>query len=254
MNASLFRNKVLVALVVLILITTGVQAQRTVSSRNLFWSSLVFNYKFNERWTLVNDALFRLETSDGDIFQTGIRSGIQYKISLSLQLTFGGCAFLHYSNPDGRSSQPELRTWQEAGRKFDFGIHHSFFPRIRFEQRFFRENDDAELVDEFTFHTCRLRLRVEYFYSLGDPRKQRWSLVTGDEIMFHRRGNGFSSHDQNRAWAGFAYKINPSFTAQLTYLHIYQQRTHTVFDQFHVIRLTLQFTGQNRQQIDDSQK
>ncbi len=247
-------KKYLVVLALLITTFLPAQTSRTVNTRNLFWGSVTLHYKLNEKWSIVNDALFRIETTDGDIFQSGIRSGLQYKNAFGIQLTAGGCAFLHYSNPNGRPSRPELRPWQEAGRKFDFGIHHSFYPRVRFEQRFFKEYDGTELADEFNFHTYRLRFRAEYFYSLGDSGTRRWSLVLGDEIMFHRRENGFTSHDQNRIWVGFAYKITASFAAQLTYLHIYQQRARTIFDQFHVIRLTLQFTGQTRQQIDDSQK
>jgi hypothetical protein len=239
----LVRNKVLVTLVA-VSFATGVRAQHTVSTRNLFWGSVVFNYKFNDRWTLVNDGLFRFETTDGDIFQSGLRSGLQYKNALGVQFTTGGCVFLHYSNPNGKPSRPELRPWQEAGRKFDFGIHHSFLPRIRFEQRFFREYVGDELAEKYTFHSWRLRFRAEYNYFIGDSGRRKWSFVIGDEIMFHRRGNGFTSHDQNRVWVGCAFKVNPAFTAQLTYLHIYQQRTSMAFDQFHVIRLTLQLAGQ----------
>lgn len=254
LSQSSFRLKFVFALVVVAVTATSALAQRTVSTRNLFWGAVVFNYQFSERYSLVSDAVFRFELQDGDIFQAGIRSGLQYTTSKAFQWTAGGYLLFHYPNPNGIPARPELRPWQDFGKKFEVGIHHLFFPRIRFEQRFFKEYSGVNLADEFTFHSFRLRLRVEYFYLFGDPDNQRWSFILGEEFLFHRRENGFTSQDQNRIWTGFAYKFNPVFTAQLTYLHINQQRAGTIFDQFHVIRLTLQFTGKKRLESDASHK
>lgn len=254
MSLSPFRLKVVFALVAFALIATSAYAQRTVSTRNLFWGATVFNYQFNERYSIVSDAVFRFELQNGDIFQAGIRSGLQYTTSKAFQWTAGGYLLLHYPNPNGIQARPEIRVWQDFGRKFEAGIHHVLFPRIRFEQRIFKEYSGVNLADEFTFHSLRLRLRVEYFYLLGETGNQRWTFLAGEEFMFHRKENGFTSQDQNRIWAGLAYKFNPIFTAQLTYLYINQQRTSTIFDQFHVIRLVLQFTVKKRQENDHAHK
>lgn len=254
LSRSSFRLKFVFALVVVSLTATSASAQRTTTTRHLFWGSVVFNYQFNERFTLVSDGLYRFELTDGDVFQTGIRSGLQFKTSRGYQWIAGGYFLLHYPNPNGNPARPELRSWQEFNRKFESGIHHIFFPRIRFEQRFIKEYSGNELADDFTFHSYRLRLRAEYFYAFGKSENQRWSIVLGEEIMFYRRGSGFTSHEQNRVWTGFAYKFTPAFTAQLAYLHIYLQRTSSIFDQYHVIRLTLQFTGKKRPENDDAHK
>lgn len=235
-------------LVVILLVTTSLSAQtpRTVSTRNLFWGAVSLNWKFNPKWSLVSDALFRYEYTDGDIFQSGIRSGISYKTSNGIQLTAGGVFFLHYPDPNGKVPRPEIRGWEEIGRKFDFGIHQTFFPRIRLEQRYFEEYNGDQPADRFTFNSWRLRLRAEYSFSFAHRDSSGWSLVAGDELMFHRKPDGFTSMDQNRVWGGFAYKFNHHVAIQTTYIHIFQQRNSTLFDQLHVLRLTLQFSIQNR--------
>jgi hypothetical protein len=241
---------------VFIICGLSVQAQspRIISTRDLIWTGISFNMKFSDRWMFVSDGLYRFEYADGDAFQAGIRAGGRYTTAKGWQLTAGGVYFLHYPNPNGLVPRPELRGWQEIAKRWDVGVHHVLYPRIRFEQRFFREYHGTELEDRYKLSTIRLRLRGEYFYGIGAKGEQNWSIVAGDEIMFHAHSDGFTTLDQNRAWIGPQYRFSDNFTTQITYVHILQQRTSVAFEQFHVIRLTLQFTGERRTQIDNFQK
>lgn len=247
-------KKYLVVLAMIITTFLSAQTSRTVNTRNLFWGSVTLNYKLNEKWAIVSDALFRIEVPDGDIFQTGMRAGAMYTTSNKWQWAGGGVYFQHYPNPNGKVPRPELRGWQECGRRFNFGIHHTVFPRVRFEQRFIKEYEDDELAEHTTFHSWRLRLRCEYSYAIGAEGEQKWSIVVGDEFMFFRSGTGLSGMDQNRVRGGFAYKFSEAFTLQTTYIHILQQRSSALYDQYHVLRLTLQFSLQRPPQNDTFQK
>lgn len=209
-------------------------------NRNLLWLSANVNYQFRKQWTSVNDLQFRLEYSDGDLYQLAARSGITYKTGSGYQFTAGGAFFLHYPNPNGRVPRQEFRTWEEVSKKWEFGIHHSLYPRIRLEQRFFREYDGDVLADQFGFSSWRLRLRAEYAYSIG-KENPRWSLIVGDEFMIQRKANGFTAMDQQRAWAGIAYKFSKLLSVQMIYLNVIQQRNSDLYDQLHVIRATIQF-------------
>lgn len=238
-------KKYLIVLVLFITTMLSAQTPRTIVTRNLFWGAASLNWKFTPQWSLVSDALFRFEYTDGDIFQSGVRSGISYTTGNGFQLTAGGVFFLHYPNPNGEVPRPEIRGWEEVGRKFDFGIHHTFFPRIRIEQRYLKDYVGNELADHFEFNSWRLRLRAEYFLSFANRDSAGWSFVAGDEFMFHRKTDGFTSMDQNRAWAGFAYRFNENITVQTTYIHIFLQKNSSQFEQLHVLRLALQFSIQN---------
>jgi hypothetical protein len=232
-------KKYLVVLTILITTLLTAQTAPVISTRNVAWGSVNVNYRLNQVWTSVNDFQYRQELSDGDLIQLSIRTGISYRTRKQILFTGGVAFFLLYPNPNGAVPRQEFRIWEEAGRKFNFRKRHIVYPRLRFEQRFIREYLGSVLEDAFTFNTFRLRLRADYTYEFGI--ELRWSIFTGDEYMIHRRGDGFTTFDQNRLWAGAGYKVNDVLQIQLNYLHIYQRRTSALHDQFHVIRLTLQF-------------
>lgn len=230
------------------------QSPSIISTRNLVWGAASLNYRFTTHWATVSDILYRVEYTDGDVFQAGIRAGGRYITTKNWLLTAGPAYFLHYPDPNGRPPRQEWRSWQEIARKWEFGQQHVFYPRIRFEQRFFREYDEDTLADHFSFHSLRLRLRAEYFYFFGSGEQQRWSLVIGDEFLVRRSANGLTGMDQNRAWAGVQYKFNAAFTLQLVYLHILVQRSASSFEQSHIVRLAFQFMLDRRAKNDLKQE
>lgn len=215
---------------------------RTLNTRNLSWIGLLGEYKFNDRWSAVLDAQFRYEYTDGDIFQWTVRPCATWKSKKGLLLSPGISYWQLYPNPNGTVPRPEFRPWQEVGKKYNVGNRHTLYPRIRFEQRFIREYAGSELAENYSFHSFRLRLRMDYTYNLQPAKAQSWLLVAGNEIMFFQKTNGFSGFDQNRAWAGGGYKFNAHHTVQLHYLNLYLQKNSTSSDMFHVIRALWIFT------------
>lgn len=214
----------------------------TLNTRNMSWVGLLGEYKFNDRWSAVLDAQFRYEYTDGDIFQWTLRPSATWKSKKGLLLSPGISYWQLYPNPNGIVPRPELRPWQEVGKKYNIGNHHTLYPRARLEQRFIREYEGAELADDFTFHSFRLRLRFDYTYSTGKERRGPWFAFAGNEFFLFQKTNGFSGFDQNRSWLGVGYKLNPQHSLQLSYLYLYQQRNSSVSDQFHAARLIWQFS------------
>src|ERR1044071_7648126 len=75
---------------------------QTFMTRNMLWLSANVNYQFRKQWTSVSDLQYRMEYTDGDIYQVAARSGISYKTVTGYQVVAGGAFFLHYPNPNGR--------------------------------------------------------------------------------------------------------------------------------------------------------
>jgi len=231
----------LVAALLFVTATIHAQSPRTVNTRQMIWAGLSGDYKFNQIWSAGLDGQFRFEFADGDIYQWLVRAYAACQAGNGLRFSAGAAYGRVYPNPNGKVARPEWRPWQEIGRKWLIGIHHTLYPRVRFEQRFIREYAGSELADDFTL-TYRLRLRTDYNYLIrSDSGEQKWSLIAGEEIMFNQKPDGFSGFDQNRVWGGIAYKFAPSNSVNLLYMHVWQQRNHSLFDQFHVIRITWQF-------------
>jgi hypothetical protein len=216
---------------------------RVVNTRHLAWTGILGEYKFNENWSAWMDAQFRYEYTDGDVFQWCVRPYATWKSKKSILLSPGISYWQLYANPNELAEpRPEIRPWQEVAYKFKPNARHVIYPRARFEQRFIREYAGADLDDQYTFHSFRLRLRVDYTFEIRKESLGRWFLFAGNEFFVYQKTNGFSAFDQNRAWAGVGFRFGRNHNIQLSYLYLYQQRSGTVADQFHIPRVIYQFT------------
>jgi hypothetical protein len=223
-------------------VESSAQENRELNTRHLFWTCLLGEYKLTSSWSAWVDAQFRYEYTDGDIFQWCVRPSATWKSKKGLLLSPGVSYWQLYPNPNGAAPRPEFRPWQEIGYKFKPNAHHVIYPRARFEQRFIREYEGAELADNYSFHSYRLRLRIDYTYSFGsESEPSPFFLIAGNEFFVYQKTNGFSAFDQNRAWAGIGYKFNSNHNIQVSYLYLYQQRNSAGADQFHVPRILYQF-------------
>lgn len=224
--------------------SVNAQQNHVVNTRNLAWTCILGEYKFNDKWSLWLDAQFRYEYTDNDVFQWCVRPSVTRKLNNGVLLSLGTSYFALYPNPNGAPPRQDFRLWQEVGYKFKPNFHHTLYPRARAEQRFIREYAGAsgELADDVTFNAFRLRLRFDYTYAIGKETAGPWFLVAGDELFLFQKTNGFSGYDQNRTWAGIGYKFNANHNIQLSYLYLHQQRNSSITDQFHVARVLYQFT------------
>lgn len=232
----------------------GHAQDRVVNTRNMVWTGLLGEYKFNNSWSAWLDAQFRYEYTDGDIFQWTVRPCATWKSKKGLLLSLGASYWKLYPNPNGLPARPELRPWQEVGYKIKPSLQHTIYPRVRIEQRFIREYAGIVLADNYTFHSFRLRLRIDYNYEVNKAGLGRWFLFAGNEFFVYQKTDGFSGFDQNRSWAGVGMRINRTHNIQLSYLYLYLQKNSSVSDQIHTARVIYQFTFGPKPKVKEESK
>ena len=116
----------------------------------------------------------------------------------------------------------EYRSWQQWlwSDEFSFG---TFVSRSRFEQRFFDIPDTEDVGYRY-----RQLLKVSIPLPFMNPHV---SLILADEIFVNLTHADASSirqgFDQNRAIAGFAYRINQNTVVELAYMNQYLSRKET---------------------------
>jgi hypothetical protein len=221
--------------------TSSLAAQtRTVDTRNLAWVGIFGQYNFSPSLNLNLDAQVRYEYTDGDWFTWFIRPGLTWKTKKDILLTAGVGYFKLYQNPNVLPPRPEWRTWQEVGKRFNKNAH-TFYPRIRFEQRFIRQYGVPVFEDEFSFNTYRTRLRFDYTYKFSAENPKGFLLIAGNEYMFSTTPRGKSAFDQNRAYAGVGYRLSNNLNFQLSYLNLFVRMGGNRFDMHHTIRFIVVF-------------
>jgi hypothetical protein len=213
---------------------------REVTNRQLTWLGLYGQYNFSPSWNVNLDAQARYEYTDNDWFAWFVRPGLTWKAKNNIQLTAGVGIFALYTNPNSLPPRPEFRVWQEIGKKFVKGKQ-TFYPRFRFEQRFIRQYGIPVFEENFSFNTYRGRFRLDYTYDITPANTKGFLVLAGNEYMASMTPGGDFAFDQNRAWAGLGYRLNKNLTLQLTYLHLYQRRNETQYDQHHTFRLIVVF-------------
>jgi hypothetical protein len=214
------------------------QTGRQITTRNVAWAGLYGQYNFSSSLSLVADAQLRYEYTDGHWITNLIRGGVSWKLKSGIQFTAGLGFFKLYTNPNNLPPRPELRPWQEVGKKFVMNKH-TLYPRFRFEQRFIRQYGVPVFEDEYSFSTYRERFRVDYTYYFNPQASRTFLLLAGEEYLVNTDKKGKSHFDQNRAQAGFGYRFNKNLTLQLAYLHLFLRKTSASFEQDHIVRLSV---------------
>lgn len=136
---------------------------------------------------------------------------------------------------------PELRPVQEINLNNPLSKRFTLQQRLRIDERFIHKNNGIDLLDGYAFN-FRFRYRLQASYKINkDEAKNATVLKVADELMINAGSNIiYNQFDQNRIYAGLEQGINKSISAELGYLHWYQQRA--IGDQFFdrdIIRLTL---------------
>jgi hypothetical protein len=209
-------------------------------ARQMAWWGIYVEHFHGEHLGVWLDVQARYEHTDGDWYQRLARAGIVYKLKNEIQLSGGVAYFAHYPNPNGKHFRPEWRPWQEIGYRRQRG-RHTFYPRVRLEQRFFKEYEGDHLADTFHFSAFRSRARFDYAFRISAAEKTNgWSAVAGTEILLATPSIGYTALDQLRAAGGAQYAFNRHISVQLVYLWILQQKSRADREQQHIGRITLQ--------------
>jgi len=108
--------------------------------------------------------------------------------------------------------------------------------RLRLDNRFFEANEDESIFQHSTY-VLRIRYRLQARIPISKEGSRPMNLRFADEIMINDRKNTF---DQNRIYVNYDIAISHSFTLDLGYIYIYQQRFgQESFFERHVVRFSV---------------
>lgn len=164
--------------------------------------------KTDGRFLVWFDAHARFRDDVGELGVSIIRPGVGWQATKDVQLWAGYARVTnHLDGPD----IAEDRIWQQATYSLGDLLGGSFSGRTRLEQRFREGGADAG---------HRLRQFFRWSYPLGGE----WSAVVWDELFFPLNDADWgqrSGFDQNRGFAGLAWKPAPRLRLEAGYLNNY---------------------------------
>jgi hypothetical protein len=131
----------------------------------------------------------------------------------------------------------ELRPVIEASYEIPFRTW-ALINRLRIDNRFFEVNEQESIFEHADF-TLRLRYRLlgKFPIKRNEEGEASMHIRIADEIMINHRENLF---DQNRIYANYDVAISKSFTLDVGYIYIYQQRFgRDDFFERHVFRFSV---------------
>lgn len=234
--------KIRFLLLVAVLATTGVSAQKNVSTDEQTWLAVLNQTRFTDRWGLWFDAHLRLkEDFVGDLSQFLVRVGPTFYLSDDVRLT-AAYAYVHTFPATGHANiaQPEHRPWQQV-QWFIRGPKARLMQWVRLEERFRRKIlNDSELAEGYDFN-WRIRYNFALFLPLTQKRFEPGGLqfLLNDELMVNFGEKVLYNHfDQNRLFAGLVYQVNKHAQLHAGYMNLYQQlASGNSFRNLHTIRV-----------------
>jgi hypothetical protein len=221
-------------------VSTFGQDRKTKEDAQL-WFQYFLNLRFNEKWTLVNDAGYR--RTEQLVHKPSlwfVRSGLQYQLNNDYAVTAGYTFFMNYADrKHAQYYRQEHRPWlrftmvQKRGK---LQIQH----RYRAEMRNIQDGDDFGILNTFTsYYRFGYQLSLQYHFNGTKPGKNVAYTFISDELFVHFGQSIANAYDQNRIFVGFGYGISESTNVAVGYQYAYQQRASDNFEKWHTIRLHL---------------
>lgn len=161
--------------------------------------------------------------------QSMARVGLGYQITQNTSLWFG-YAWIDTGWPLTQNPFIEDRIWQQLLwiKPYKYA---RVTNRIRTEQRF---------APHFAKTAYRIREMLKMIAPL--PLHEKWSLVSSDEIFWHKNnfiGNEGQGFDQNRFFLGVGYNFTPTIITEIGYMNQYIHRIGVPNFQAHIASLNL---------------
>jgi hypothetical protein len=218
------------------------QPAKEVSEHVQFWTSLNTTTRLTNRLGAIADVHVRRNhfLSDGSFDL--LRLGGHYWVSDKLQASLGYAHVWHAPACDGCETWGgENRVYQQLQYAARVG-RVSVLQRVRNEQRW-KETIVGDVATGATTFSDRIRYLVSLTVPVSkDPRVP--SLVFADEIAVQfGREVVFNTFDQNRAFLGVKQPLGRSWSFDLGYMLVYQQKASGYrYDLNHTLRWFLYFT------------
>ena len=221
-------KKVLLFLLVLFALKVEVKAQKLITNQNLYWMRYYNQLGFGNKWTWHNEIDDRRFFDQNKQHHLIMHSRIHYKILKNAEVAFG----LTYSLQSAQDPKlnadlvvPEKRIVQEINYTNSLSKRFALQQRLRIDERFIRKNDGVNLLEGYAFN-FRFRYRLQASYKLiKEGAKNQTTLKVSDELMINAGSQIiYNQFDQNRIYVGLEQSISKNVSAELGYLHWYQQK------------------------------
>lgn len=237
---------VLFALLVGLCFNARGQESKEVSTQRLFWIGYLGTLRFNERWTMTLDAQQRRFVDPSAQHTSLLRSDVHRALGSGWDLAAGASVFFLATNDPMAPSGPvvpELRPhieFNQSGQARKLRWSH----RLRAEARYFHEVQGEELGEGFVFGNYRVRYRLGFDLPLRrsqDGTRDLLTLRLFDEVMLNLGRNIVrNTFDQNRIGVAVQAPLFRNVSAELGYIHWFQQRSSgTAYYERHIARFTI---------------
>jgi hypothetical protein len=233
-----------IVLVVLLLFSKNVIAQKNVENQQLIWYGYYNKLKFNDNWTLNSEIQQRQFYNPTAQHQLVLRSNIDRKLFGDWNASAGMTWF--FQNPNNPTSEsnltvPELRPDIGFNQTQKVGFS-TISQRYKLEARFFHDVENDRLVGGYRFSNFRFRYQLGVdFPILKKEGKEKLLLKIKNEVMINiGKKIVKNTFDQNRIYAGINYNINTAFAVEVGYMNWFQQQSSGVdFFNRDILRLSI---------------
>jgi hypothetical protein len=217
---------------------------KEVAHQNLYWTRYFNQLTINKQWFWHNEIDNRRFLTNNRQHHLIMHTHLHYRLHPQVDVALG----LTYSRqspqfPDATSTLvvPEIRPFQELNFTQTFSKRFALSHRFRIDHRFFRKNNGKQLLDGHDFN-LRFRYRFQATYLLSKiDSKNPITLKIADELFVNAGKNIVLNHfDQNRIYVGLEQALHKKFSAEVGYMHWFQQRnTGYQFFGRDILRLTV---------------
>ena len=236
--------RILFFLMFMFLLKPQASAQRTVLKQNLYWLRYYNQLSISKKLTWHNEIDDRRFFENNRRQQLIFHSRLQCKFIKNFDAAFG-FTYSSQSPQDPHSTStltiPEFRPVQEISYSNSLSSKFNLQQRLRIDERFIHRNDGVNLLEGYDFN-IRFRYRIQMSYRINRIEdKVPIAVRISDELMINS-GNKYADRrfDQNRIYTGVELGFAKNLSAELGYLHLFQQRSKiNHFFERDIIRITI---------------
>ncbi len=203
----------------------GLFAQHKIEHQSQVWYGYYLAYPINKVWYIQGEAHTRHFLDPFVHHQNAFRAHFHRTIGENWDLSAGTAIFLNTPNDPRTSIRlaiPEYRPHVDAVYKQRWSIFR-IDHRFRSEMRFNRGTDMArtQLTESVNFSNYRFRYRIQAIFPLF---KNIQGKINTEILLNAGQENPANDLDQHRMFAGLSIPFLSNLTADIGYLHAFQQR------------------------------
>ncbi len=223
------------------------QDSKEINEQVQVWASLNTTARLTDKWGVVADVHVRRNDFLADPSFYFVRFGANRWLTEKLTLVFGYAHMWKAPACDGCETwSNENRIYEQVQYVTKYGMA-TVLQRFRNEQRWQQEVENDALTGETLFSD-----RVRYLLSFTIPLSEKPSvpaLVLSDEILVQfGRDIVLNTFDQNRFFAGIKKRMSRSWSFDLGYMLVYQQKSSGYqYDLNHTLRWFFYFNPDFRE-------